>query len=125
MARNFDTLNGIAVTLDNPWGIGFNPQAYQKFASENTFDIVTPLNTDRGQTNGVLILAYSTGIVWAVIFLIATFRQKIFPQHKILFFSILVGSMMTEPLFYSPFVWMFTLSGLMSIRLQGLTNSQS
>lgn len=122
MARNFDTLNGIAVTLDNPWGIGFNPQAYQRYARENTFNIATPLNTDRGQTNGVLILAYSTGIAWAVIVLFSTFRQKIFPKHRLLFFAVLVGSLLTSPLFYSPFVWLFTLSGMMSIHLNGLTN---
>ncbi|CUH82318.1 hypothetical protein [Tropicibacter naphthalenivorans] len=120
MARNFDTLNGIAVTLEHPWGIGFNPGTYQKFARENTFNIDTPLNTDRGQTNGVLILAYSTGVVWAVIVLFATFRQKIFPHYRVLFFFVLIGSMTTEPLFYSPFVWLFTLSGMMPIRLPGL-----
>lgn len=122
MARNFDTLNGIAVTLENPWGIGFNPNTYQKYAAENAFNIDTPLNTDRGQTNGLLILAYSTGIVWAVFILAVTFRQKIFPRYRILFFVVLVGSMTTEPLFFSPFVWMFTLSGLMAIRLPVLSD---
>ncbi len=112
LSRSFDTQNGIAVALAHPFGIGFNPETYLSIASANPYGIDTPLITDRGQTNGVLILAYSTGLLWAAAVLFLTYKQRIFPKHRILFFIVLVGSMSTEPLFYSPFVFLFVLSGL-------------
>lgn len=112
LARSFDTMNGIMITATHPLGIGFNPATYQEFARKNTFGIDTPLVTDRGQTNGVLILAYSTGIAWAALILFFVLRQSVFPRQRLLFFLVLVGSLTTEPLFYSPFVWLFVVSGI-------------
>lgn len=112
MARNFDTLNGIGVTITNPFGIGFSPWAYQEIARANPFNIDTPLITDRGQTNGLLIMAYSTGWAWAVFFVIALFRQKVFPQRRILFFFVYAFSLSTSPLFFAPFTFILVLSSL-------------
>ncbi|MEO1899502.1 MAG: O-antigen ligase family protein [Methylococcales bacterium] len=113
LAREFDARNGINVALQNPFGIGFNPENYQKFARNNTFDIKTKIDTDRGQTNGILILAYSTGIPWAILILTLTFRQKVFPKHSVLFFIVIFVSLLSEPLFYSPFVWLFPISAML------------
>lgn len=112
IARSFDTQTGINVALTNPLGIGFNPDTYQEYARTNAFGIDAGLNVDRGQTNGLLILAYSTGLIWAPIILFFMYRQRIFPSHRGLFFFVLAGSLMTEPLFYSPFVFLFVLSGM-------------
>lgn len=112
LARNFDARTGINVALENPFGIGFNPDTYQEYARSNAFDIVVGLNTDRGQTNGLLILTYSTGFLWAIVILFLTLRQSIFQKTRWLFFLVLAGSLTSEPLFYSPFVWMFIVSGI-------------
>jgi hypothetical protein len=112
IARSFDTQTGIGVALAHPFGIGFNPDTYQAFARDNTFGIVAGLNTDRGQTNGILVLAYSTGLLWAPVILFFLYMQRIFPSHRALFFFILAGSLTTEPIFYSPFVFLFILSGM-------------
>lgn len=114
IARSYDTQTGIGVALANPLGIGFSPAAYQAFARANTFGIDAGLNKDRGQTNGILILVYSTGLFWAPIILFFMFKQRIFPSHRVLLFFVLVGSLTTEPLFYSPFIFLFVLSGMIN-----------
>lgn len=116
LARSFDTRNGIAIALEYPWGIGFDPNSYQELARDNVFNIDTVLQTDRGQTNGILILIYSTGFLWALVFLFFTFRQNIFPSHRTLFFLIIAGSMTTEPLTFSPFFFLFTVSGIIRFK---------
>jgi hypothetical protein len=112
LARSFDFQNGLAVAVENPFGIGFDPYTYQDIAAINPFNIETPLDTNRGQTNGILILIISTGWFWGLIFLYFTYRQRIFPQHKILFFIVLIFSLFSEPLFFSPFILLFTVSGM-------------
>jgi hypothetical protein len=112
LARSFDTQTGLMVTAQNPLGIGFNPETYQEYARNNTFRIDVDLNTDRGQTNGLLILAYSTGIPWAIVILYFLFRQRIFQETRILFFLVLAGSLATSPIIYSPFIWLFIMSGM-------------
>lgn len=111
LARSFDTQNGVAVALAHPFGIGFNNQKYQELAAGNVFGVDTKIQTDRGQTNGIVMLIYSTGWLWAVVLLYLTYRQRIMMRHKFLLFSVLFGSLLTEPLFFSPFVFLFAVSG--------------
>ncbi|WP_180901249.1 hypothetical protein [Martelella soudanensis] len=110
-SRSFDTRNGLAIALDNPFGIGFDPSVYQAIAKQNIFNIQTNIVTDRGNTNGIVMLIYSTGWFWAFIFLTSTYLQKIFPEHRLLFFLVLFLSMSSSPLTFSPFFFLFTLSG--------------
>ena len=117
VARSFDAQTGIGVALAHPYGIGFDPETYQTFARDNAFGFELNLNTDRGQTNGIIMLAYSTGLFWAAVMLFFMFMQRIFPSHRILFFIVLAASIASEPLFYSPFVLLFVISGMINYRL--------
>ena len=112
IARSYDTRNGIEVALNNPMGIGFSPERYQAIAAANPYNLEAGLNTDRGQTNSIVMLFYTTGPIWAIAFLYMLWRQNVFWRHRNLFFFILALSLCTEPLFYSPFVQFFAISSL-------------
>ncbi|MHC0055509.1 hypothetical protein [Actibacterium sp. D379-3] len=112
LARSFDTRNGLSVALDYPFGIGFNNKTYQNMAAGNVFNVDTDIViTDRGQTNGVVKLLYSTGWFWAAVLLFLTYRQRLLVRHRTLFFLVLIGSLSTQALFFSPFVFLFVVSG--------------
>ena len=111
-ARRYDALNSFNVIYDNPLGIGFDPMTYQSIAKKNPYNIVTFLNTDRGSTNGVLILFVSTGVFFGVFFIFLLYNQKIFPKNRKLVFIITFLSIIGEPLFFSPFILIFCLSSL-------------
>lgn len=113
-ARSFDTLNGISVAANNPLGIGFNPLKYQAIAAENPYKIETPLQTDRGQTNGIVMLFYSSGFFWAFVLLYYFFKNKVFYSKSWLFNCIVFVSLLTEPLLFSPFFFLFVLAGLVN-----------
>lgn len=111
-ARRYDALNSINIIYDNPLGIGFDPMIYQSIAKENPYNIITFLDTDRGSTNGILILFVSTGVFFGVFLVFLLYKQKIFPKHRKLVFIITFLSMIGEPLFFSPFILIFCLSAL-------------
>ena len=111
-ARSFDALNGMSIAANNPLGIGFNPVKYQAIAAENPFNIEAKLKTDRGQTNGVVRLFYSSGFFWAFVFIYLFFKNNVFSSKLWLFNSIVFVSLLAEPLLFSPFFFFFVLSGL-------------
>ena len=113
-ARSFDTLNGMSVAANNPLGIGFNPLKYQAIAAENPFKIETPLQTDRGQTNGIVMLFYSSGFFWAFVLLYCFFKNRVFYSKSWLFNCIVFVSLLTEPVLFSPFFFLFVLAGLVN-----------
>ena len=111
-ARKFDALNSLYVLVDNPLGIGFDPYTYQLKAKNNIYNIKSFLQTDRSSTNGILILFVSTGIFFGIFFIYLLYHQNIFPKHRVLVFTIIIISISSEPLFFSPFFLIFCLSSL-------------
>jgi hypothetical protein len=111
-ARQFDAINGIQVLLNNPLGIGFSPLKYQDIAKQNPYRIETLLNTDRGQTNGLVELFYSTGFIFGFIFIYYLTKQRVFNRNQWVFNIVILVCMLSEPLVFSPFFFFFVMSGM-------------
>lgn len=116
LARQFDTINGIQVALNNPLGIGFSPIKYQAIAEQNIYNVETLLNTDRGQTNGVVELLYTSGFIFWIVFIYFFLKQKVFLNKRWLFNIFFLLCMLTEPLVFSPFFFFFVISGMENSR---------
>ena len=113
-ARRFDALNSLNIVLDNPLGIGFSHVKYQEIARDNIYNIDSLVKTDRASTNGILILFVSTGVFFGFVFLTMLLFQNILQKNKFLLFLIIILSLISEPLFFSPFFIIFALSSLVT-----------
>ncbi len=116
IARQYDLQSGALVILQHPLlGIGFNPAAYVKYSKEfNPY--ISGLSTSdqkngRFNTNGLLVVLYSTGIPLGLVYIVALLFQRILP-HKLAFGSLLLLCLSTEPLSLAPFFVMFAFSGM-------------
>ena len=114
MARQYDVYTGINVALANPLiGIGFDYDEYIKIAKEVSYkgaDLDLAYLQERTTTSGLALLYYSIGIPLGLIFTIAIFKQKFF-KHNVLFGLILILSLLTEMLIYTPFFLIIIYSG--------------
>lgn len=109
LARSYDLQVGASVIRDYPLGIGFNPQNYLYFAENNVYGIDLGLEGNRDQTNGWLILFISSGIFWGLIIGLRLVYQQMLPENRLAVFAVLLPSLATEPIFFSPFVMFFIL----------------
>lgn len=112
-ARTFDTINGFKIAINNPLGIGFSTRKYQLIAEKNPYEIDVPLETNRGNTNSISTLFYSTGLFWALVFLFFLYRQELPRNQKIIFFALLILFLSTEPLFFTPFFILLLIMGML------------
>lgn len=116
MARQFDLITGINVVLAHPVaGIGFDPETYRQLSGAYAFEdtlLGDRITEDRGNTNGVLVVLYSVGIPLGAVFLWGLLRQTMLPD-RLLVGGMLLLSLMTESIFFTPFFLMFTFSGLL------------
>ncbi|MBL8481030.1 MAG: hypothetical protein JNJ60_02455 [Rhodocyclaceae bacterium] len=114
-ARQYDLISGLLVIQANPLiGIGFNHDAYlsSSFSLNPDTDLLAAENKEgRNNTNGILIALYSVGLPLGLIYLLAMFRQALIP-HRTLFAVILLLSLGTEPLSFTPLFAFFAFSGL-------------
>jgi hypothetical protein len=115
-ARTYDLNTGLAVVQKYPWlGIGFDYSRYYRESltvgyKETELDNDTIIN--RGNSNGVVTVLYSLGIPLGLVFFIGLYRQSILP-HRWLLGIVMFSSLMTEALFFSPFILLFVYSGLL------------
>jgi len=118
IARNFDTLTGFNLAINNPWGIGFSSIKYQEIARIDLFNLTPGIETDRGNTNSIAILFFSTGILWGFIILYFMYKQSLFMKHKKVFYISIFLFLFTEPLLFTPFFVLILLSGTVSSKKQ-------
>lgn len=109
-ARRFDTLNSLFVIGDNALGIGFNPENYQRIAKDNPYHIQSLVVTDRYTTNGLLIPLISSGWIFGSALIILMCLQRVVNKHRGLVAIILILSLSSEPIFFSPVILVFILS---------------
>lgn len=113
-AREYDLMTGLAVARQYPFtGIGFDYDRYYEEAyflgyKESSLDDYAIVN--RGNSNGIVTLLYSLGFPLGVVYLFGLFRQRFFRGIELPL--ILFISLLTEALFFSPFVLTFVFSGL-------------
>ncbi|MDJ0641213.1 MAG: hypothetical protein QNJ15_00210 [Erythrobacter sp.] len=115
-AREYDLRTGIAVAAEKPLtGIGFDYEKYFDVSARVGYreaNLSRDNITERGNTNGVVVLLYSVGIPLSLIFLLGLAFQRMF-RPRFLFAALIVLSLMAESLFFTPIVLMVAFSGLL------------
>lgn len=122
-AREYDLRTGLNVALDKPLtGIGFDYEKYFDASARVGYreaKLSRDNITERGNTNGVVVLLYSIGIPLSIIFLLGLAFQRMF-RPRFLFAGLIFISLMAESLFFTPIFLMVAFSGLL-IRPQRVT----
>lgn len=106
--RTFDLLNAISIFKSNAFsGIGLDPSVYLKLYDKFeigdfnfTYDVYTDL---RGNTNSILMIFVSFGILAGSMFYYAFFNKNIFGNNSKIFYFIILVSLFSEPLILSNF----------------------
>ncbi len=115
-AREYDLRTGINVVMEKPLtGIGFDYEKYFDLASQvgvRDVDLSRENITERPNSNGIVTLLYSVGIPLGLIFLWGAWRQRMF-RPRWLFAMLILLSMTSEALFFSPFILLIVFSGLL------------
>ena len=122
--RLFDLTQPFFIALEHPiTGIGLDIDQFQEVREE--FYITSNLNEmfgevgieqkletkSKGSTNSVMYMLAGMGFPTAILFIFMLFKQNIINQKKNLFFFIVLVSVMSEPLLFRPFFFMFIISG--------------
>lgn len=115
-AREYDLRTGINVALEQPWtGIGFDYEKYFDIASRVGYreaQLSRENITERGNTNGIVVLFYSMGFPLAIVFLLGLYRQRLFRPGWLM--AAVAGlSLISESLSFTPIFLMLTFSGLL------------
>ena len=123
-AREYDLRTGLNVALEQPLtGIGFDYERYYDIASRVGYrdaDLSIENITERGNTNGIVVLFYSLGFPLAIIFLLGIFRQRLF-RPGLLMATLVMLSLISESLSFTPIFLMLAFSGLL-IQPQRITS---
>ncbi|QUL37328.1 O-antigen ligase family protein [Erythrobacter sp. JK5] len=115
-AREYDLRTGISVALEHPvTGIGFDYQKYFDVSARVGYreaNLSRDNITERGNTNGIVVLLFSVGIPLSLIFLLGIVFQRMF-RPRLLFAALILLSLIAESLFFTPIVLMIAFSGLL------------
>jgi hypothetical protein len=115
-ARQYDLVTGMAVAAEYPLtGIGFDYDRYYEMASRVGYkesNLSVDNITERSNSNGIATLFYSVGFPLGLVFMLGLFRQR-FVRPRSVMALILLLSLSTEALFFTPFVLMIVFSGLL------------
>ena len=113
--RSFDLYTGTMITISNPLlGIGLNQESFynerDKYITSEMQKVSLQLEK-RGSTNSILNLFTSFGVLIGLYILYMIFKQKIFTENKVIFFLIIIISLLSEPLIFTPFFMLFIILG--------------
>lgn len=115
-AREYDLRTGLSVALEQPLtGIGFDYEKYYDVASRVGYreaELSKENITERGNTNGIVVLFYSLGFPLAFVFLAGLLRQRLF-RPGLLMGAVATLSLTAESLSLTPFFLMMVFSGLL------------
>ncbi len=115
-AREYDLRTGINVALEQPLtGIGFDYEKYYDIAGRVGYreaELSKENITERGNTNGIVVLFYSLGFPLALVFLIGLLRQRLF-RPGLLMGAVAMLSLTSESLSLTPIFLMLIFSGLL------------
>lgn len=122
--RLFDFTQPIFIAIENPLtGVGLDIDRFQEVREE--FYINSDLNssfrkigieqkvetTSKGSTNSVMYLLAGMGFPTAFLFIYMFMKQQIITNHRLIWFILIFISVMSEPLLFRPFFFMFIVSG--------------
>lgn len=125
--RLFDLTQPFFIALDNPiTGVGLDIYKFQEIREEFYVNSNTLSNlysffgvdqkiefTDRGSSNSIMFLLAATGFPTTIILIYMFFKQTIIRERKWLWMTIIVMSVISEPLLLRPFFLLFIVSGFM------------
>lgn len=122
--RLFDFTQPIFIAIESPLtGVGLDLDRFQEVREE--FYINSDLNssfnqigieqkvetTSKGSTNSVMYLLAGMGFPTAFLFIYMFMKQQIITNHRLIWFILTFISVMSEPLLFRPFFFMFIVSG--------------
>jgi hypothetical protein len=122
--RLFDFTQPIFIAIESPLtGVGLDLDRFQEVREE--FYINSDLNssfnqigieqkvetTSKGSTNSVMYLLAGMGFPTAFLFIYMFMKQQIITNHRVIWFILTFISVMSEPLLFRPFFFMFIVSG--------------
>ena len=123
--RYFDLIQPFFIALEYPLtGIGLDVEQFQNMRQEfyisssslSSLQEQTGVEskvrgTDKGSSNSVTFLFAAMGFPSAILLLYMFFKQTIIKERKWLWMLIMVVSVMSEPLLFRPFFFLFIVSG--------------
>jgi len=122
--RLFDFTQPIFIAIENPLtGVGLDLDRFQEVREEFYInsDLNSSLNqigieqkvetTSKGSTNSVMYMLAGMGFPTAFLFIYMFMKQQIITNHRLIWFIIAFISVMSEPLLFRPFFFMFIVSG--------------
>jgi len=126
--RLFDLTQPLFIAIEHPLtGIGLDVEKFQEMRQEFYFTSSTINNlqeqigieskskvTEKGSSNSVTFLMAAMGFPTALLLLYMFFKQQIIKDRKWLWMTIMVISVMSEPLLLRPFFFIFICSGFFS-----------
>ena len=117
--RAFDLYSGSMVAISNPIsGIGLNSKVF--LSERNKFltpemDAIFGIIEERQNSNSLLTLFYSLGLIFGSLWLYLLYKQDIIKDDRNLFFIIVVIGFASEPLVFTPFFLCFLFTGFQSL----------
>jgi hypothetical protein len=115
-AREYDFFTGLNLISQFLWtGIGFDQSRYLELSGQLAFgDSLLSEDSigNRSSSNGLIVLFYSVGVPVGSIFLIGLLRQRLL-RHRLVVACILVLTLFSEALIFTPFILMFVFSGFL------------
>lgn len=124
--RLIDLTQPFYIALENPLtGIGLDLDSFQKEREE--FYVNSNLNdalfdyglqqnletSSKGSTNSIMYMLAGMGFPTTILFLYMLTKQQIVRRDRILWISLILISVMSEPLLLRPFFFIFIISGFM------------
>ena len=122
--RLFDLTQPLFIAIENPLtGVGLDIVRFNEVREEFyiNLDLNSSLNqigieqkvetTSRGSTNSVMYMLAGMGFPTAFLFIYMFIKQQIIKRHRLMWFIIAFISVMSEPLLFRPFFFMFIASG--------------
>ena len=124
--RLFDLTQPFYIALENPLtGIGLDLESFQRereefYITSNIndflFDIGVQQNlqtSSKGSTNSVMYLLAAMGFPISILFMYMLAKQQIIKENRLLWLTIVIISVMSEPLLLRPFFFLFIISGFL------------
>ena len=116
--RMFDLVQQAVIAIDNPvTGLGLDDQIYKTKRSEYSVNIaqLDYESLEKGSSNSVLFLMAAGGFPFALYILYSFFKQTLIRKQKILFISVFLLSVMSEPVLLKPFFLLFVMTGTLQL----------
>jgi len=122
--RLFDLTQPFFIALEHPiTGVGLDIVQFQNVREE--FYINSNLNnmlaevgiqqkletTSKGSTNSIMYMLAGMGFPTSILFIFMFIKQQIITKHRFIWFTLSFFSVMSEPLLFKPFFFIFIVSG--------------